>query len=172
MKGANLRIKRSPGLPWLSYAAAAVVTLAGLFAMHGLPMTVPTTMPMPTSVAVAADNPAGTAGTWGTTTKMATGDTSSPVRIGPVTTHSDSAATASEAASSMAGVHGGCDADHDGCLTTLRGHAQAVSPTAITLASAVTYPALLFSDLTRAGLLRRGSPPSRPCLIELCISRT
>lgn len=180
MTGADVRISRIPGLRVLPYVAVAIATLAGLFAMHGLPMTMPTTTAMPSAVAVAC-NSAGASGMSGTSVGMATGDPVSAAHVRAVTAHDGHAGTASVASpmsvspvcvSPMAGVHGGCDADHDGCLATLRGQPHSVAPSAITLALAGADPASSSGIPTRAGLLRRGAPVSRPCLTELCISRT
>lgn len=167
MTGVDVRIDRSSGLRWLAYAAVTLATLAGLFAMHGPPMTMPTAMPMPSSVAVES-SPVHTSVT---AMEIAMGATSPAVRMGAVTGRDVRATTASIAASPTAGVHGGCDAEHDGCLATLRGQLHSVTHAPITIASAVADPASLSTDLSRAGLLRR-APPPRPCLTALCISRT
>jgi hypothetical protein len=62
----------------------------------------------------------------------------------------------------MAGVRGGCDPEHDGCLAPLRGQPHSLSPSPITLTSAVVNPLSLFSDPSRAGRLRKGTTTTLP----------
>lgn len=161
----DVRIDRSTALRWLSYAVINLATLAGLFAMHGLTMAMPAAMPMSSSSVVSSSVDA-------TSTTRTTGPASSAVANGVTTTPDAGAVSASIAASPMAGSRGGCDAEHDGCLATLRGQPHLPSPAPVTLTPAIAGPAALVSNASRAELLGRGPAPPRPCLTELCISRT
>lgn len=166
MTAVHASTDRSAALRWLAYAAVALATLVGLFAMHGLAMAMPAAMPMPGSSV-----PSSHIGATAASMEIRASNAPATVRMGAASGMGEVAGSAWVTGSPTAGVHGGCDAEHNGCLATLRAQPHPHSPAAVALASAPGRPAELFSHLGRCALFGHGPPP-RPCLIELCISRT
>lgn len=93
-------VTRRRGLWVLASAAVAITTLAGLFAMHGVPMT----MPAATSMSEAGAAPAAS------------------MRSVAPPSHRSRVSVAALMVGPHIGTHGGRDAEHDGCLAAFRAH--------------------------------------------------
>lgn len=136
--------------------------------MHGLPMNGSTAMPMSNSSITFSP-----AAAVGTSMQTVTHGPAPEIGLGAVNEVGDAAASASITALPMAGLLGGCDAEHDGCLATLRGQPRQASPATVTLLLAGADSVLTLRAASGSGPLGREPPPSsRPCLNELFISRT